>query len=180
MPNPESAEQAGRAALVRVKQFSSTSALMKPERRVSVQALSWEDITLGRLLDQGYFSSVYEATLTRGDPDTLYAVKCLREDITVQQETFDTAAVDLALEAQILAKLMHPNIIHLHGYMGGCISESFYEGAGFFLVLDLLVDTLDKRLLTWRRKAKGATTTTASIWHGPSFRTRERREAQAD
>jgi serine/threonine protein kinase len=156
MPDPELAEHAGRAALLRVKQFSSTSSLLKPERRVSAKALSWDDIRLGRLLDQGYFSSVYEATLSR-DPHAYYAVKCLREDITEQQETFETAAVDLALEAQILARLMHPNIIHLHGSMGGCISESFHQGPGFFLVLDLLVDTLDKRLLRWRKNKSAAT-----------------------
>jgi hypothetical protein len=62
-----------------------------------------------------------------------YAVKCLRKSITEEECSFETGAIDLALEAKILEKLCHPNIIHLHSSTAGCISEAFRFGAGFFL-----------------------------------------------
>jgi hypothetical protein len=149
-------ESAGEAAWRKVQQYQNASRLKRPARRGSVNKLCWNDIDLGRLLDKGSFSTVYEATLRRDqmmDQTPLYAVKCLRSNVTEQEDTFVTGAVDLALEANILAKLMHPNIIRLHGSKSGCISESFRDDErGFFLVLDLLSDTLDKRLTRWRRE----------------------------
>ena len=153
----ERSERAGDKALRMVEQYENTSKLIKPERRSSVEALSWRDIELGRLLDRGSFSCVYEATLRRDrfDEAPLYAVKCLRENVTEHEDTHVIGAVDLALEAKILSKLLHPNIIQLYGTKSGCISESFRDEGGFFLVLDLLVDTLDKRLARWRREETG-------------------------
>ena len=150
---PDSVEKVGKEVIRRVEQFENTSTLARSEHGVSVKALCWSDMELGRLLGSGSFSRVYEATIRRDcvQPAPLYAVKCLRQEITEQTELFTTGAVDLALEAEILAKLVHPNIIRLHGSTSSCAMESFREGAGIFIVLDLLVDTLDKRLARWRR-----------------------------
>lgn len=158
LPEMTRSESAGEKAMRKVEQYENTSKLVKPGRRKSIEALCWEDIELGRILDKGSFSCVYEATLRRDnfDPPPLYAVKCLRESVTEHEDTFVTGAVDLALEAKILEKLMHPNIIRLHASQSGCISESFRQGRGFFLVLDLLVDTLDKRLGRWRDEQIGS------------------------
>ena len=68
----------------------------------------------------------------------LYAVKCLRNSVIEQEDTFIAGTVDLALEVSILAKLDHPNIIRLHGSSRGCVFESFRDEQGYFLVLDLL------------------------------------------
>jgi len=152
-------ESAGEAALRKVEQYTSASKLIKPKQRGSIQQLGWEDIELGALIDKGSFSCVYEATFRRDvlvDPAPVYAIKCLRDSVTQQEDTLVTGAVDLAVEANILAKLMHPNIIHLHGSKSGCISESFQHERGFFLVLDLLVDTLDKRIDRWRAEKTAA------------------------
>lgn len=139
-PTMSWSESAGELALRRVEQYESASKLVKPAERASVKKFFWVDIELGRLLGKGSFSCVY-------------AVKCLREDSTAQEETLVTGAVDLALEANILAKLMHPNIIRLHGSRSGCISEAFQDsGRGYFIVLDLLADTLDKSLIRCRRE----------------------------
>lgn len=155
-PTMNRSKSAGEVALRKVKEYESVSKLVKPDGRAIVDKLCWDDIELGRLLDKGSFSCVYEATLRqdRNDPmRPVYAVKCLRDNVTAQEETFITGAVDLAIEASILAKLMHPNIIRLHKSMSGCISEAFQDNErGYFLVLDLLADTLDKRLTRWRRE----------------------------
>lgn len=152
-PEMKRAESAEALAVRKIEQYESASKLRRPERRGSVEQLTWDDVELGRLIDKGSFSCVYEATLSRDrvDPAPLYAVKCLRENVVEHEDTFVTGAVDLAVEASILSKLMHPNIIRLHGASGGCISESFRDERGFFLVLDLLADTLDRRLKRWRR-----------------------------
>lgn len=160
-PDYGRSESAGEAALRKVEQYESASKLVRPARRGSINKLCWDDIELGRLLEMGSFSRVYEATLRKDamyDPAPVYAVKCLRENVAMEEDQLVTCAVDLALEANILAKLMHPNIIRLHGSMSGCISEAFQDNGerGFFLVLDLLSDTLDKRLTRWRREKSAA------------------------
>ena len=85
----------------------------------------------------------------------MYALKSLSTETICCDESFVTGAIDLALEARILSKLYHENLIRLHGVKGGDIWESFSHaqqatGGGFFLVLDLLEETLDKKLQNWR------------------------------
>ena len=86
----------------------------------------------------------------------MYALKSLSTETICCNESFVTGAIDLALEAKILAKLHHENVIQLHGVKGGNIAESFSHsqgsGGGFFLVLDLLEETLDMRLQSWREQ----------------------------
>lgn len=147
----ESAESARR----KVERYHSASKLIRSECRGSTEMLCWEDVELGRLIGKGGFSCVYEATLRRDrvHRKPLYAVKCLRETVTQHEDTFIAGAVDLALEASILSKLVHVNVIRVHGYRSGCISESFNETErGFFLVLDMLSDTCDKRIDRWCRE----------------------------
>jgi hypothetical protein len=156
MSKPESGreESAGEIAQRKFQEYFASSKLVKPVRRGSAEMLRWEDIELGRLLDTGSFSCVYEGTLSRDkvEPKPVYAIKYLRENVTEREDTYVTGSVDLALEASILSKLMHENVIRVHGYRSGCISQSFGEAErGFFLVMDLLFDTCDKRLDRWRR-----------------------------
>ena len=61
---------------------------------------------------------------------------------------------DLALEAELLASLVHPNIIKLRGISHGG-AEAFENGPkGYFLVIDRLFDTLDSRMKRWRNTPK--------------------------
>ena len=58
---------------------------------------------------------------------------------------------DLALEAEFLASLVHPNIIKLRGISHGG-ATGFHNGpSGYFLVIDRLFDTLDAKMRQWRR-----------------------------
>jgi serine/threonine protein kinase len=61
------------------------------------------------------------------------------------------AVSDLALETTILSNLQHKNIISLRGVKSGDMIESLSEG-NFFILLDLLVDTLDARLERWAKQ----------------------------
>jgi serine/threonine protein kinase len=86
-----------------------------------------------------------------------YAVKHLQPDLLTRygKGEYAQAASDLAMEAEFLSSLQHPNIIKLRGISfdgpGG-----FEKGPkGFFLIIDRLSDTLDHRLRKWERGRKG-------------------------
>lgn len=84
-----------------------------------------------------------------------YAVKHLRLSITKEPERYRKAAIDLALEAELLMKLDHPNIVKIRA----CCregAEAFKGGkhTSFFFVMDLLPETLDERIWEWRRSLK--------------------------
>ena len=54
--------------------------------------------------------------------------------------------------SSFLEALDHPHIIKLHGVTAGSVETSFASGkeCGFFIVVDRLYDTLEKRIENWR------------------------------
>jgi len=87
--------------------------------------------------------------------DCRYAVKHFREHIVKDKGLFKTAAIDIALEAKILCSVFHPNIIKLRGICsGGEMGFSTGKPEGFFIILDRLYGTLDKRMEEWRQQEK--------------------------
>mmetsp|Transcript_30108 Transcript_30108/g.62950 ORF Transcript_30108/g.62950 Transcript_30108/m.62950 type:complete len:697 (+) Transcript_30108:134-2224(+) len=84
-----------------------------------------------------------------------YAMKCLRPQIRSDAEQFIVGVEDLVHETAMLASLDHPNIIKLHGR---AISDSFRLSDGYFILLDRLQDTLEDRIVSWKK----ATTTGGS------------------
>jgi serine/threonine protein kinase len=79
----------------------------------------------------------------------MYALKRLSPDVSRDKKDFKTGSVDLALESKLLEKLNHPNLIKVHGVKSGDICESVEEG-NFFVLLDLLTETLEDRIETWQ------------------------------
>jgi serine/threonine protein kinase len=100
-------------------------------------------------------------------PDSMprYAVKHLKASIMKDPERFRKSAVDLALEAALLMKLDHPNIIKLRA---SCRAgpDSFRAGkhTSFFFVMDLLPETLDERIWDWRRSLKKYKSRCNFVW----------------
>jgi serine/threonine protein kinase len=86
---------------------------------------------------------------------TRYAVKHLRHSLTNDPERFERAAIDLVLEGQLLMAMDHPNIIGIRGwsYAG---PDAYRSGkyADYFLILDCLNETLDRRVESWRRSLR--------------------------
>ncbi|KAL7534758.1 hypothetical protein ACHAWF_004941, partial [Thalassiosira exigua] len=80
-----------------------------------------------------------------------YALKHIKENYLLRNGTDDyvQAASDLAVEAEFLENLNHPNIIKLRGLpQSGAFG--FANGpCGYFLVIDRLCETLDQRIKTW-------------------------------
>ena len=73
----------------------------------------------------------------------------------VDQQSFELGASDLAVEAHFLAKLNHKNIVTLHGVTGGSVETNVATGreCGFFIIIDLLKETLDKKVELWKETA---------------------------
>ena len=82
----------------------------------------------------------------------ILAMKCLRPNIRSSTEQFILGVEDLVKETATLASLDHPNIVKILGKAGGCVSNSSrLSDDGYFILLDRLTDTLDDRILRWKR-----------------------------
>lgn len=128
---------------------------------------------LGDKLGKGGFNSVYElekieldetsnvseeqrqqrAAVAHGLGRKL-AVKFLNESAMANSNEFCNGAADLLLEAKYLSALSnhpHPSIISLHGVAAaGAAGFATGQMGGYFLIVDRLYDTLDKRIDVWK------------------------------
>jgi serine/threonine protein kinase len=152
--------KAGKIALTEVQRYESN----KPKAQVSLGKApavetSWDDVEKISQLGTGSFSNVYKAKVRHPNlVDEIYALKCLKESqkegsSLYKESHFVAGAVDLAIEAKILSELQHENIIRLVAVPTGCVSEAFAQKGGFFIVLELLEETLHDRLHKWRKSA---------------------------
>lgn len=104
-----------------------------------------------------------------------YAVKHLKRSLVENPEKFEKAAVDLALEAQLLLSVDHPNIISLRGwsrhgtdaFRGGCPLD-------YFLIMDCLPETLDDRIFSWRQAFRKYKSRATLPWNRKKFETKRR------
>ena len=80
---------------------------------------------------------------------TSFALKHLDPQYMNGKHEFADCAIDLVMEAKILACLRHPNIIKLHAVTGGSISKVFTREGGYFLLLDRLHGSLNERIRDW-------------------------------
>jgi serine/threonine protein kinase len=120
-----------------------------------------EDFYFRRSIGQGCFSTVHcvflksdgfnVATGKHEEAGQGYALKRLKANVIGDDNLLKVAASDLAIETMVLSNLNHENIITLHGVKNGNMIDSLKEGS-FFLVLDLLVETLDTRINRWQSK----------------------------
>mmetsp|Transcript_14254 Transcript_14254/g.35758 ORF Transcript_14254/g.35758 Transcript_14254/m.35758 type:complete len:480 (+) Transcript_14254:56-1495(+) len=107
-----------------------------------------EIFSIDRVLGSGAFSQVSAVTTKDG---RRYACKHLQQKLMEKPEDFQLAAAELAFEAHILSSFDHPNILKIRGWTANGIA-SFESGThdSFFLMLDLLNETLDQRIIRWR------------------------------
>jgi len=84
---------------------------------------------------------------------TSYAIKHLKRGLVKDPAMFQRAALDLAMEAQLLMAMDHPNIVALRGWshlgVRGLISGT---PTGFFVIMDRLPETLEDRIFQWREE----------------------------
>ena len=73
-----------------------------------------------------------------------FVIKTLRKDLP--EEEYIKGIVDLAIEAEFLSELHHPNVISMIA-----TANSDPHEQGFFIILDRLETTLDKKFDHWRK-----------------------------
>ncbi len=112
--------------------------------------LAWDDIQIVQPIGFGGFSQVFRVQMS-GDSEGHYALKCLNPKTKLHTKTFTTGAIDLAIEGEILSRLQHENVIQLHGLCGGGPANAYLDSdRGYFIVLDLLNETLADKLEKYR------------------------------
>jgi serine/threonine protein kinase len=84
-----------------------------------------------------------------------YAMKHLRRKLVTKTKKFANGAIDLALEAAFLSSLDHPNILKIHGVASDG-PDAYARGRhdSFFIIVDRLHETLQDRIVTWRKQHK--------------------------
>jgi serine/threonine protein kinase len=156
---PCAARAAGQAACRAVEKLYTTDSNIfkgKPE----FTKLNCEDLVISDKLGEGGFSVVHRVTLlhqdTASSKTNKFAIKYLKRKIMVEQHAFELGAADLAVEANFLAQLSHPNIVQLHGITSGSVETNVATGkeCGFFILIDLLKDTLEHKIEVWREQQK--------------------------
>ena len=89
-------------------------------------------------------------------PSERYVLKTLRPDLP--EDEHNKGVVDLAVESQFLMALSHPRILSIRGHANSDPLESRY-----FVILDRLSYTLERRLGSWRRDVG----INSGYWLGP-------------
>ena len=85
-----------------------------------------------------------------------YALKYIKPSLVQIPGKFARAAMDLALETEMMMCLDHPNIVKIRGYTTGgpeCYKKNGAHNA-YFLIIDKLVETLEDRIGFWRQRTK--------------------------
>lgn len=86
--------------------------------------------------------------------ETRYAIKFVKEALLDDCERFDCGAQDLAFEADLLAKLDHPNILKIRGWATNGYDSYFksHRHDGYFIIVDKLNQTLTDRIAEWKKQ----------------------------
>jgi len=110
----------------------------------------------GIRLDEVYDTSESESALRRdfcerysggssSEAGRSLVIKLLRTDLGDEEHT--KGVLDLAIEAEFLKSLQHPNIITMRAY-----ANSDPHEARFFILMDKLVITLERKMNFWRKE----------------------------
>ncbi|CAB9496752.1 Probable LIM domain-containing serine/threonine-protein kinase DDB [Seminavis robusta] len=101
------------------------------------------------------FSATFQAKAGSNSEDTgsRYVIKHLNRKLLRRPRQFHHAAQSLIEEADVMAKLDHPNILKIRGKALGGASAFAETGRfdGFFIITDLLSGTLKQRIEEWKR-----------------------------
>mmetsp|Transcript_205 Transcript_205/g.345 ORF Transcript_205/g.345 Transcript_205/m.345 type:complete len:388 (-) Transcript_205:474-1637(-) len=169
-------QKASRYATRVCQEMTKRSSLIKDLKVDCVPYFERDEIMpyLGDKLGKGGFNSVYElekieldeaAPVSSDEQRKMrinvahnlgrkLAVKFLNEGAMGNSNEFCNGAADLLLEAKYLSALSnhpHPSIICLHGVAAaGAAGFATGQMGGYFLIVDRLYDTLDKRIDVWK------------------------------
>jgi len=115
-----------------------------------------EKIELNEVFDTSEVSAKLRSDFAASLRENQYVMKTLRTDLP--EEEYVKGIVDLAIEAEFLSVLSHPNIISMRA-----MANSDPHETKFFVILDRLVMTLDRKFNQWRREVGE----NSGYWLGP-------------
>ena len=157
-------------------------------QRTFISSVDRDDLKRISLIGSGQFCNVYSITGNLSQPQqrenqvmaksrSLLAFKSIDLRRIKSSHDLVVAAIDLANEAKILSQLDHRNIIRLRGISNARFSQSFLSqsenGGGFFLIIDMLSETLGHRLKYWRKNCKQKKRVSrSSIFQGAASKSR--------
>jgi serine/threonine protein kinase len=115
-----------------------------------------EKIALNEVFDTSDETAKLRLDFAASVSEKQYVIKTLRTDLP--EEEYVKGIVDLAIEAEFLSVLSHPNIISMRA-----LANSDPHESKFFVILDRLVTTLDRKFNKWRREVGE----NSGYWLGP-------------
>lgn len=116
-----------------------------------------EDIVMGQRIGEGGFSYVNQCVVISGaEAGQEFAIKYLKRKAMVDLHQFKHGAADLAVESYFLQVLDSPHIVKLHGITAGSVETNVSSGKEccFFIVIDKLDETLERRIYKWKEEDK--------------------------
>ena len=131
---------------IRAFKVEETSAEHKRRRQSAAEAD--EEVEAGAMESRKFIAD----HCIRNGGDARYAVKQLSPEVIQDPARYLQGIIDMAIETRFLSDIEHPNIIKLRA-MARC--DPFAEE--YFLVMDRLYDTLEKRLAQWKRREAACT-----------------------
>lgn len=130
--------------------FCSEGSAVARETFEAIPQIRVADLNIMDHIGKGSFCDVCTVVCKAGSAQTL-AMKRLRRQVCATEDLFAIGAEDLVHETAVLAGLVHPHIIQLHGRSTGSVAEAFARPGGYFVLLEHLAETLPDRLDAWRR-----------------------------
>ena len=115
-----------------------------------------DNIELNEVFDTSDAQAKSRSDFAASLRESQYVMKTLRTDLP--EEEYIKGIVDLAIEAEFLEVLSHQNIISMRAMANSDPHES-----KFFVILDRLVITLDRKFNYWRKEVGE----NIGIWFGP-------------
>jgi len=115
-----------------------------------------EKIEIDEVFDTSDINAKLRSDFAASLSENQYVMKTLRADLP--EEEYVKGIVDLAIEAEFLSVLSHPNIISMRA-----MANSDPHETKFFVILDRLVMTLDRKFNLWRQKVGE----NSGYWLGP-------------
>lgn len=149
---PYVARLAAKNACLTIQKLAIESSVFPPDKP-NFEFLDPDDVVIGERLGHGGFSNVNQCVVVAGKhAGKEFAVKYLRKQVMVDLHSFKHGAADLAGESYFLHVLNHKNIVKLIGISSRPLETSLASGTecGFFIMIERLYDTLDKRIERWK------------------------------
>eukprot|EP00814_Leptocylindrus_danicus_P004018 CAMPEP_0116005404 /NCGR_PEP_ID=MMETSP0321-20121206/1147_1 /TAXON_ID=163516 /ORGANISM="Leptocylindrus danicus var. danicus, Strain B650" /LENGTH=516 /DNA_ID=CAMNT_0003473829 /DNA_START=167 /DNA_END=1717 /DNA_ORIENTATION=- len=130
---PPSASEITQSSRVEMSLF----AIRKGDARYAIKKIKDEIYDFARAIDD--------------NDDEKFSSAFARMEARKKRDKFMSATLDLAVEAQYLAALSHPNLIKMRG-VASCDPFS----GNYFLILDRLYGTLDDKIQEWKNRIKSS------------------------